>query len=137
MIAHRFPKAMAGIGLAAIMTLSGCATPTDPNAGISQFVIFFDKNSTDVAKAEIVLASIADAQKKNVHSLVTITGFSDRGERARTDAQRAETVRNRLVALGVPAAAITVSAAGNTAEIVISGKVLREANYRAEVKIGK
>lgn len=101
--------------------------------------VFFDWGKTELTRdAQAELDKVAAAYAANPRPL-TLDGHSDRSGPAalnlRGSRTRAELVRDYLAGKGVPAAAITVRAYGETAPIIPTEDGVREVqNRRVEIR---
>ena len=111
--------------------------PPPPQA----FMVFFDWDSTRLSPASLnVLEQARDAFKARQGARVTATGHTDTtGTEAYNMAlslRRANAVKDALVKLGVPAAAITTVGRGEAGLLVQTGDGVREPqNRRVEITI--
>ena len=111
--------------------------PPPPQA----FMVFFDWDSTRLSPASLnVLEQAGDAFKAKQAARVTATGHTDTtGTEAYNMAlslRRANAVKDALVKLGVPAAAITTVGRGEAGLLVQTGDGVREPqNRRVEITI--
>ena len=106
----------------------------------SPFRVFFDWGKPELTRdAEATLAEVLAAYRQSQPARVSVAGHTDRSGSAAVNLaasrRRAEAVRARLIALGVPASAIVVSAFGETRPIVPTEDGVREAqNRRVEIR---
>jgi hypothetical protein len=113
------------------------AAPPPPQA----FMVFFDWDSTRLSPASLnVLEQARDAFKARQGARVTATGHTDTtGTEAYNMAlslRRANAVKDALVKLGVPAAAITTVGRGEAGLLVQTGDGVREPqNRRVEITL--
>ncbi len=133
--------------VAAAYLLGACASeppppppppaPPPPQA----FMVFFDWDSTRLSDASLnVVEQAANAFKSKQGARITATGHTDTsGSEAYNMAlslRRANTVKDALVKLGVPAAAIATVGRGEAGLLVQTGDGVREPqNRRVEITI--
>ena len=140
-------KKMLGL-VAAAYLLGACASeppppPPPPPAppAPQNFMVFFDWDSTKLSDASLnVLEQARDAFKMKQDARITATGNTDTtGTEAYNMAlslRRANAVKDVLVKLGVPAAAITTVGVGEKNLLVKTGDGVREPqNRRVEIAV--
>lgn len=104
------------------------------------FRIFFDWGRPDLTRdGEATLEEAVAAFREMQPARVQVAGHTDRSGSAAVNLsasrRRVEAVRSRLVALGIPANAIAVSAFGESRPIVPTEDGVREAqNRRVEIR---
>jgi OmpA-OmpF porin, OOP family len=104
------------------------------------FLVFFDWGKPELTRdGEAVLQEAVAAYRQSRPGRVHVAGHTDRSGPAAVNLaasrRRAEAVRDRLIALGIPAAAITVTAFGESRPIVPTEDGVREAqNRRVEIR---
>ena len=120
--------------------LIGIAAPAlGQAAGGQPFRVFFDWGKPELTKdAETILDEAVAAYQRAQPNRVEVAGHTDRSGPAGTNLaasrRRAEAVRSYLVSRGVPAAAIRVSAFGESRPIVPTEDGVREMqNRRVEI----
>jgi len=131
--------------VAAAYLLGACASepppPPPPPPPPQAFMVFFDWDSTRLSDASLnVLEQARDAFKTRQGARVTATGHTDTtGTEAYNMAlslRRANAVKDALVKLGVPAAAITTVGRGEAGLLVQTGDGVREPqNRRVEITL--
>ena len=111
----------------AVMTppLSKTGTANNPQAPVS-YMVFFALGSTKLSdQDQNTVAQAAQVYKTKPNATVTVTGYADTvGSPSANTAlsqQRANVVKGLLVNGGVPAAAITTAASGDTGLLVDTG----------------
>ena len=129
------------LGLLGLIGGAAGAQLATPEPG--RFVAFFDwGEAAPTRDGTDVLNQVAAEYAKTPGAHLSIAGYSDRsGSEAANLAssrKRAETVRAYLAAHGVPAAAMTVTAYGETRPLVPTADGVREVqNRRVEVVFGR
>ena len=136
------------VTMAAAFLLGACdapkpaASPPHPPPPAPQaFMVFFDWDSTKLSDASMnVISQAADSYKTKGNARITATGHTDTsGTEAYNMAlslRRANAVKDALVKLGVPAAAITTVGRGEAGLLVQTGDGVREPqNRRVEITI--
>ena len=133
--------------VAAAYLLGACASeppppPPPPPPPVPQnFMVFFDWDSTKLSDASLnVLEQARDSYKNKQDARITATGHTDTsGSEAYNMAlslRRANAVKDALVKLGVPAAAITTVGVGEKNLLVKTGDNVREPqNRRVEIAV--
>jgi OmpA-OmpF porin, OOP family len=112
-----------------------------PPAQPSTYLVLFDFDKSDInAAAQSVINQVIADYNANKSTAVSVTGHTDRaGSDAyneRLSERRADTVREALIAGGIPAEAITTAWKGESENAVPTEDGVREqANRRAEVII--
>lgn len=105
--------------------------PTVPN----NYIVFFDFDRANLSQDadRIVAAAAANAQQAKA-TTVEVTGHADRSGSARYNMRlsqrRAEIVKKELVARGIPADQISITAAGESQPLVATADGVREAQNR-------
>jgi len=136
--------------IAATFILSACqqpeqaaAPPPPPPSAAKSFLVFFEWNSTNLsAQAVDILKQAAASYRTSGNAPVSDTGHADRSG---TDAynmalsqRRANVVRDALGREGVPPAAITTLAKGESQPLVPTADGVREPqNRRVEIVVGQ
>jgi hypothetical protein len=133
--------------VAAAYLLGACASeqapppPPPPPPAPQNFMVFFDWDSTKLSDASLnVLEQARDAFKNKQDARINATGHTDTsGSEAYNMAlslRRANAVKDALVKLGVPAAAITTVGVGEKNLLVQTGDNVREPqNRRVEIAV--
>ena len=133
--------------VAAAYLLGACASedapppPPPPPPAPQNFMVFFDWDSTKLSDASLnVLEQARDAFKNKQDARITATGHTDTsGSEAYNMAlslRRANAVKDAMVKLGVPAAAITTVGVGEKNLLVKTGDNVREPqNRRVEIAV--
>jgi hypothetical protein len=133
--------------VAAAYLLGACASedapppPPPPPPAPQNFMVFFDWDSTKLSDASLnVLEQARDSYKNKQDARITATGHTDTsGSEAYNMAlslRRANAVKDALVKLGVPAAAITTVGVGEKNLLVKTGDNVREPqNRRVEIAV--
>jgi hypothetical protein len=133
--------------VAAAYLLGACASeeapppPPPPPPAPQNFMVFFDWDSTKLSDASLnVLEQARDAFKNKQDARITATGHTDTtGSEAYNMAlslRRANAVKDALVKLGVPAAAITTVGVGEKNLLVKTADQVREPqNRRVEIAV--
>lgn len=121
--------------LVTIAALAGAAQAQEPAAPNQPSRIFFDWSKPDVrGDYDAILSAAAEAAKTTPGVTVRLDGHSDRSGPAATNMaasrRRAETVRSRLIALGVPPSAIRIVAFGEARPLVPTEDGVREVQNR-------
>ena len=139
-------KKMLGL-VAAAYLLGACASepppppPPPPPPAPQNFMVFFDWDSTKLSTASMnVLEQARDAYKNKQDARITATGHTDTSGSAAYNMalslRRANAVKDNMVKLGVPAAAISVVGKGQTDLLVKTADGVREPqNRRVEIAI--
>jgi outer membrane protein OmpA-like peptidoglycan-associated protein len=113
------------------------ATPAPAPA--RTYIVFFDWDKADLtARAKSIIAEAADASKKVATTTIDVSGHADKtGTAAYNKAlslKRAQAVGAELVAKGVPAKEIVITAYGDTKPLVPTAAGVREPqNRRVEI----
>lgn len=124
--------------LAALACLGAHSAAAQAGDG-SPFRVFFDWGKPELTRdAEATLREVLAAYRQSQPARVSVAGHTDRsGSEAvnlAASRRRAEAVRARLIALGIPRSAIAVSAFGESRPIVPTEDGVREAqNRRVEI----
>ena len=133
--------------VAAAYLLGACASeeapppPPPPPPAPQNFMVFFDWDSTKLSDASLnVLEQARDAFKNKQDARITSTGHTDTSGSAAYNMalslRRANAVKDALVKLGVPAAAITTVGKGQTDLLVKTPDGVREPqNRRVEIAV--
>ena len=114
-----------------------------PELAGAWYQIFFDTNSVEInARGQTIVKNVAYVVANNGETRVTVIGKTDRvGTPAANIAlsqRRADTVRNALVAAGVPAARIDTSWTGEGAqEVATSNDVAERRNRVVDITVVK
>jgi len=121
----------AALALAACETQSGAVmTPplsktgtANPDQAPVSYMVFFNLGSTKLSdQDQNTVAQAAQVYKTKANARVTVTGYADTvgspSANMALSQQRANVVKNLLVQSGVPAAAITTAASGDTGLLV-------------------
>jgi outer membrane protein OmpA-like peptidoglycan-associated protein len=125
------------VGSVVTPPLAKTGTPNPEQAPVS-FMVFFPLGSTKLGSDDqSAIAQAAQVYKTRQNARVAVTGYADTvGSPATNMAlsqQRADAVKGLLVNAGVPAAAITTSASGDTGLLVPTGTQANEARNRRVV----
>jgi OmpA-OmpF porin, OOP family len=109
--------------------------PPEPIAPPKEFIVFFGHNKTNlVAEAMKVIHEAAEAAKQYGAANVRVVGHADRSGSAKYNdglsLRRADVVKSALVAEGIPAGAVTVSARGESEPLVPTADGVREPQNR-------
>jgi len=110
------------------------STPPPPTAPAS-YMTFFDFNSVKLSDQSMsTISQAAQVYKTKANARVTVTGYADTVGSAAANMQlsqrRANAVKDGLVKAGVPAAAITTAASGDTGTLVNTGPQQNEPRNR-------
>jgi hypothetical protein len=136
--------------IAAALLLTACETTPPPQATAPppattpapSFMVFFDWDRSNLSpQAMATLQQAADAFKSTGAARVTATGHTDtsgpENYNMALSLRRANTVKDALITLGVPAAAITATGVGEAGLLVQTADGVREPqNRRVEVVVG-
>lgn len=109
-------------------------TPAPPTAPPS-YMTFFDLGSTKLSEQSLAtIGQAAQVYKTRANARVTVTGYADTvgspAANVQLSQRRANAVKDGLVAAGVPAAAITTAASGETNLLVNTGPQQKEPRNR-------
>ena len=111
----------------AVMTppMSKTGTANNPQAPVS-YMVFFELGSTKLSdQDQNTVAQAAQVYKTRANATVTVTGYADTigspSANMALSQQRANVVKGLLVNGGVPAAAISTAASGDTGLLVDTG----------------
>jgi outer membrane protein OmpA-like peptidoglycan-associated protein len=105
------------------------------------YMVFFDWDKYNLTpEAQQIVQAAAEAARKDGYARIVVTGHTDTSGSAEYNEglsmRRAESVRQALVDLGLPADQITTRALGETSPLVPTGDGVREPqNRRAEIDI--
>lgn len=121
--------------LVTIAAIAGAAQAQGPTASTQPVRIFFDWSKPEVrGDYDSALSTAAELAKTTPGATVRLDGHSDRSGPASTNVaasrRRAETVRSRLIALGVPASTIRIVAFGESRPLVPTEDGVREVQNR-------
>lgn len=113
------------------------STPAPPTAPAS-YMAFFDFNSIKLSDQSLnTINQAAQVYKTKGNARVTVTGYADTVGSAAANMQlsqrRANAVKDGLIKAGVPAAAITTTASGDTGTLVNTGPQQNEPRNRRVV----
>jgi len=131
---------------AAAFLLAACEEAAPPAAPpppppVRNFLVFFDfDKSTLTPRAMDIVKEAANAAKAGQNTRVTCTGHTDAAGPAdynmALSLRRANTIKDALVANGVPPASITVAGKGETTFLVSTADGVREPqNRRVEIVV--
>jgi OOP family OmpA-OmpF porin len=132
--------AFGGMAVASATTVSA-ATPAQPAATARNYLVFFDWDRSDLSdRARGVIRDAAANSAKVAYTKIDVNGNADTsGTPAYNQAlsmRRAQTVAAELTKDGVPRAAISITASGDTHLLVATGPGVREPqNRRVEIVI--
>jgi OmpA family len=118
------------------------APPPPPPVQAPSFMVFFDWDRSDLsAQAMSTIQQAAAAYKSNSGARITAIGHTDtsgpNNYNMALSLRRANTVKDALITLGVPAAAITATGVGEAGLLVQTADGVREPqNRRVEVVVG-
>jgi outer membrane protein OmpA-like peptidoglycan-associated protein len=117
--------------------LAKTGTPNPQQAPVS-YQVFFPLGSTQLSSDDQnAVAQAAQVYKTKQNARITVTGYADTvGSPAANMAlsqRRANVVKDLLVKAGVPAAAITTAASGDTGLLVATGAQANEPRNRRVV----
>jgi OOP family OmpA-OmpF porin len=104
-------------------------------------MVFFDWDKYNLTpEAQQIVQAAAEAARKDGYARIVVTGHTDTSGSAEYNEglsqRRADSVREALVDLGLPAEQITTRALGETSPLVPTGDGVREPqNRRAEIDI--
>lgn len=110
------------------------AAPAQPQVPNNYIVFFdFDRSAVSPEADRIVAAAAANAQQARA-TVIEVTGHADRSGSAnynlRLSQRRADSIKQALVAKGIPANEISVTAAGESQPLVATADGVREAQNR-------
>ena len=122
------------VGAVVTPPLSGTGTANPAQAPVS-YMVFFPLGSTQLGSDDqSAIAQAAEVYKTKQNARVMVTGYADTvGSPALNmtlSQRRADAVKGLLVKAGVPAAAITTSASGDTGLLVPTGAQANEPRNR-------
>ena len=117
------------------MAKTGALQPETPPPS---FMAFFDLGSVALSEqSKTTIAQAAQVYKTRANAKVTVTGYADTvgapAMNMQLSQRRADAVKAGLVAAGVPAAAITTAASGETSLLVDTGQQTKEPRNRRVV----
>jgi outer membrane protein OmpA-like peptidoglycan-associated protein len=126
----------------AAVALGACekAPPPPPVAPVS-YMVFFELGSTKISdQSQNTVAQAAQVFKSKANARISVTGYADTIGSTAVNVQistaRAKKVADDLMALGVPAAAITTRGAGDEGLLVPTGpQTVEPRNRRAVIVI--
>jgi outer membrane protein OmpA-like peptidoglycan-associated protein len=130
---------MIGMWLIA-MAIAGSAAAQAPEAQ-QPIMIFFDSGKAEVKRDwTAALDAVLPLFKQRPDSVIVLDGHSDRAGSAlanrRSSLQRAQSVRDYLVARGVPSSAIAINAWGEERPLIATADGVREPqNRRVDVRL--
>ena len=112
-------------------------TPAPATAPVS-YMTFFEFASVTLSDQSLnTIAQAAQVYKTKQNGKITVTGYADTVGSAAANMQlsqrRADAVKAGLVKAGVPAAAITTNASGDTGTLVATGPQQKEPRNRRVV----
>lgn len=119
------------------------STASGPELAGAWYQIFFDTNSVEInARGQTIVKNVAYVVANNGETRVTVIGKTDRvgtpAANATLSQRRADTVRNALIAAGVPAARIDTSWTGEGAqEVATSNDVAERRNRVVDITVVK
>lgn len=125
---------------ATLATLACLGAQAAAAQDVEPFRVFFDWGKPELTRdAQATLQEVAAAFRQSQPARVDIDGHSDRsgpaGINLAASRRRAEAVKSHLIANGIPAGRITVSAFGESRQIVPTEDGVREAqNRRVEIR---
>lgn len=129
----------------AFLALAACAGQgsqphaTAPEMAGAWYQIFFDTNKSDISpRGKMIVAKVTEVVKSNDDVRVTVIGKTDRAgsqlANAAVSQNRAESVRNALIASGVPAARIDTSWVGeNKQDVATPDNVVEQRNRVVDI----
>ena len=128
-------ESISGAFMTPPMAKTGAVQPETPPPS---FMAFFELGSTSLSdQTKTTIAQAAQVYKTRANAKVTVTGYADTigspAANMQLSQRRADAVKAGLVAAGVPAAAITTSASGETAPLVDTGPQAKEPRNRRVV----
>ena len=114
------------------------APPPPPPQAPPSFMTFFELGSTALSdQSKSTIGQAAAAYKAKPSTKVAVTGYADTvgapAMNMQLSQRRADAVKAGLVAAGVPAAAITTAASGETSLLVSTGPQAKEPRNRRVV----
>ena len=137
--------------LAALIAQALTPTPPDPPCAGGWIAVspeqpcpallFFDSSKAEISRdSAATLEAVVSGWGTGAYQRITISGHTDRsgppGANLRASRQRAAAVRDWLSSRGVPAAAITVEALGETRPLIPTADGVREPqNRRVEIRL--
>lgn len=125
----------------ALAALEGAPAPAAVRPQPGAVLVFFDYNATDItANGQRVVAEAAAAARSAPNATVVVAGHTDTTGSPQYNQtlsmRRANTVRDALVAAGIPANRIVSEARGESQPLVPTGDGVREpSNRRAEIRL--
>ncbi len=117
--------------------------PSSQSAQMSKFLVFFDWDRYNLtAEGKRVVGQAAEEFKKSGQARIVATGYTDTSGSAaynqKLSERRADTVKQELIRLGVPASAIVAIGRGQNDLLVPTKDGVREPqNRRVEIEIPK
>ena len=130
-------KLLAAVAAACLLGACQEAAPSPPP--VKTFLVFFDFDKSSLTpRAMDIVKEAANAAKAGQNTRVTCTGHTDAAGPAdynmALSLRRANTIKDALVANGVPPASITVAGKGETTFLVSTADGVREPqNRRVEI----
>jgi outer membrane protein OmpA-like peptidoglycan-associated protein len=125
------------VALASLVSIAACAQPAIEEESYTSFMMFFDRNSSDVSGSVAVLDEAAEQFKAVKAESIDVLAFRSRDEGSEVDNFRGDAVVMSLIARGVPKSAINVVARDAEAEVKIGDQVILEGSRRVEVSFLK
>lgn len=132
----------------ALLALSACAgqgsqqrAAANPEMAGAWYQIFFDTNQSDIGpRGNMIVNKVSEVVKSNNDVRVTVIGKTDRAGNQLTNAavsqNRAERVRDALIAKGVPAARIDTSWVGeNKQDVATPDNVVEQRNRVVDIVV--
>jgi OmpA-OmpF porin, OOP family len=116
--------------------------PPTRQADVKSFMVFFDWDRSNLSQQALsTIKQASDQFKATGNARITATGHADRSGpenyNMALSLRRANTVKDALITLGVPAAAITATGVGEAGLLVQTADGVREPqNRRVEVVVG-
>ncbi|MFO1083215.1 MAG: OmpA family protein [Reyranellaceae bacterium] len=124
----------------AAVALSACEKAAPPPVAPVSYMVFFDLGSVKISEqSQNTVAQAAQVFKSKANARISVTGYADTVGSPAVNMQistaRANKVRDDLIALGVPAAAITTRGAGEEGLLVGTGPEQKEPRNRRAVLV--